>query len=100
MKFGEYVEDLMRVSSEYLTSSVLSSSNGRTSCVLLADIIPWIYIDSPVLNIARTMSSVRYRTDLKLYCAIEFSVIEALKLVTIEVESHSQTPDNSSLVCD
>ena len=37
----------------------------------------------------------------KLYCAIEFfSVIEALKPITIEVESHSQTPDHLSLVCN
>ena len=37
----------------------------------------------------------------KLYCAVEFfSVIEDLKLVTIEVESHSQTPSDPSVVCD
>ena len=60
LKFGEYVEYLMRVSSEYLTSSMLpslTSSDGRTLRVLLADVIPWIYIDSPALYIARTMSS-------------------------------------------
>ena len=37
LKFSEYVEYLTRVSSEYLTSSVLpspTSSDGRTSCVL------------------------------------------------------------------
>ena len=96
MKFGEYVEYLMCVSSEYLTSSVLPSlmsSDGQTSRILLADVIPWICIDSPALHIARTMSSVP-QTDLKLYCTIKFSAIEASKLVTIEVESwHSQTPD-------
>ena len=56
-KFSEYVENLVRVSSEYLTNSVLpslTSSDGQTSHVLLADIIPWIYIDSPALYIART----------------------------------------------
>ena len=55
LKFGESVEYLTRVSSEYLTSSALPSlmsSDGQTSCVLLADIIPWIYIDSPALYIA------------------------------------------------
>ena len=48
-KFSEYVEYFAHVSSEYLTSSVLpslTSSDGRTSIshVLLADVIPWIYI--------------------------------------------------------
>ena len=33
-------------------------------------------------------------TELKLYYTIEFfSVIEASKLVTIEIESHCKTPD-------
>ena len=61
LKFGEYVEYIMRVSSEYLTSSVLpslTSGDGWTSHILLADVIPWIYIDSPMLYIARTTSSV------------------------------------------
>ena len=47
LKFSEYVEYLARVSIEYLTSSVLPSmmsSDGRTSDVLFADVIPWIYI--------------------------------------------------------
>ena len=93
----------MRVSSEYLTSSVLpslTSSDGRTSRVLLGDVISWIYIDSPALYIACTMSSVPSdRSEVwKLYCAVEF--FSALKLFTIEVESHSQTPDDESLVCD
>ncbi len=60
LKFGEYVEYLTCVSNEYLTSSVLpslTSSDGWTSHVLLADVIPWIYIDSPKLYIACTMSS-------------------------------------------
>ena len=60
-KFGEYVEYLMRVSREYLISSVLpslTSSNSWISRVLLADVILWMYIDSPALYIARTMSSV------------------------------------------
>ena len=58
-----------------------------------------------MLCIACTMSSVPPdRSEVqKLYCAVEFFfVIKALKLVTIEVESHSQpvTPDDPSLVCD
>ena len=56
-KFSEYVEYLACVSNEYLTSSLLpslTSSDGRTSRVLLADVIPWIYIDSPAQYIART----------------------------------------------
>ena len=54
-KFSEYVEYLAHVFSEYLTSSVLpslTSSDGRTSHVLLADIMPWIYIDNPALYIS------------------------------------------------
>ena len=103
-KFNEYVEYLARVSSECLTSSVLpslTSSDGRTSRILLADVILWIYyIDSPALYIARTMNSVPLDQSevRKLYCAVEF--FSALKLFTIEVESHSQTPDDQSLVCD
>ena len=78
----------------------LTSSDGRTSRVLLADVIPWIYIDSPALYIARTMSSVPPdRSGVqKLYCAVEF--FSALKFFTIKVESYSQTPDDQSLVCD
>ena len=39
--------------------------------------------------------------DWMLYCAVNFfSVIEASKRVTIEVESHSQTPDDLNLVCN
>ena len=54
-KFSEYVEYLARVFSEYLTSSVLpslTSSDGRTSHVLLADVMPWIYINNPALYIS------------------------------------------------
>ena len=61
LKFSENVEYIVRVSSEYLTSSVLpslTSSDGRTSRVLQADVILWIYIDSPALYITCTMSSV------------------------------------------
>ena len=106
LKFGEYVEYLMRVSSKYLTSSVLPSlmssndaelhvfSRLTLSCAYI------LYIDSPVLYIYSTRHEQR-ATGPKLYCAVEFfSVIEALKLVTIEVESHSQTPDDPSLVCN
>ena len=101
LKFGEYVEYLTRVSSEYLTSSVLpslTSSNGWTSCVLLADVIPWIYVDSPALYIARTMSMSSMPTRPIWSCTAllsSSSVIEALKLVTIIC--HSQTPDVDSV---
>ena len=57
-------------------------------------------INSCALYITRTMSSVSLdRSEVqKLYCTVEFSVIEASKLVTTEVESHSQTPYHPSLV--
>ena len=90
----------MHVSSEYLTSSVLpslTSSDGRTSRILLTDVIPWIYIDSPALYIARYMSSVPLdQSEVQtLYCTVKFFL--ALKLFTIKVESHSQTHDDPSL---
>ena len=50
-----------------------------------------------MLYVAHTMSCVPPdRSEVwKLYCAIEFfSAIEALKLVTIKLKSHSQTPDD------
>ena len=100
LKFSEYVEYLSRVSSEYLTISLLpslTSNNSWTSRVLLTDIIPWIYIDSPALYIARSMSSVLLDQSevWTLYCAVKF--FSALKLFTIKVESHSQTHDDQSL---
>ena len=61
LKIGKYVDYQTPVSSEYIISCVLlslTSSDGRTSHVLLVDVIPWIYIGSPTLYIARTMSSV------------------------------------------
>ena len=54
LNFSEYVACIQR--SSMLPS--LMSSNGRILCVLLADVILWIYIDSPVLYIARTMCNV------------------------------------------
>ena len=69
-----YVEYLMHVSSEYITSWVLLSlisTASQTSRILLADVIPWINKASLVLyNIARTL---RNQPDVqKLYGAVEF----------------------------
>ena len=63
LKISKCVEYLMRVSSNKYASPVLCSAKWEQSEVQ------------------------------KLYCAVEFfSVIEASKLVTVEVESRSQTP--------
>ena len=80
----------------------LISTDGRTSHVLLAYVMPWTNEASLALyNIARIivkgLASVPCRDQpevWKLYCAVDFiTVIEASKLVTIEVESRSlQTP--------
>ena len=94
LKISKYVEYLTRVSSKYLTSSVLpslTSSDSRTSHILLADVIPWIYIDSPALiysthhchkGLARARLQQCDQPELrKEYCVVEFvSVIEASKL--------------------
>ena len=57
LKIGMYVEYLTHVFSEYITSWVLlslTSTAGRTSRVLLDDIILWINKASLALYIART----------------------------------------------
>ena len=64
---------------------------------LQADIIPWLSIDSPALYIARTVNSVPL-VDMKFGSFT--TLLNSLKLFTIEVESHSQTHDDPSLVCD
>ena len=48
----------MHVSSDYITSRVLlslTSTAGRTSRILVADVIPWINKASPALYTARTL---------------------------------------------
>ena len=66
---------------------------------LQADIIPWIYIhvDSPALYIVRTVNSMP-PVDMKFGSFT--TLLNSLKLFTIEVESHFQTHDDPSLVCD
>jgi hypothetical protein len=104
LKIGKYVEYIMRVSSEYFTNSVLPSlisTAGRTTCVFLAYVIPWMNKVSLALYIAHIIAQ-RATTDQselwKLYCTVEFvPVIEALKLVTNEVDSQFQTPSCASM---
>jgi hypothetical protein len=102
LKIGKYVEHLTPVSSEYLTSCKLlslTSTAGRTSRVFLAYVIPWINKASLALYIARIVQrATTNRSEVrKLYCAVKLvPVVEALKLVTIEVESRSQTPSQRS----
>ena len=77
----------------------LTSTDGQTSRVFLAYVMPWINKASLTLYIACIIVKGLARTRLqrdqqpevrKVHCAVEFvSVIEALKLVTIEVESRS-----------
>ena len=76
----------------------LTSTDGRTSHVLLADVILWIYIASPALYIARTVSNMPPDQSevQKLYYTVEFSVIEASQLVTMEVKRYSRTPSESA----
>ena len=94
LKIGNYVEYLMPVSSECIKSWVLlspTSTAGQTSRVLLAVVILWINKTSLALY-----SMHHAMTDLKFgsYTALSSSspVIEASKLVPVEVESQSQTP--------
>ena len=68
----------------------LISAAGQITCVLLAYVIPLIYIASlAVCSVPR-----HDRPEVwKLYCLVKFvSMIEALKFVTIEAESWSHTP--------
>ena len=77
----------------------LTSTDGRTSHVLLADVIPWIYIASPALYIARTVSNMPPDQSevQKLYYTVDFfSMIEASQLVTMEVKRCSRTPSESA----
>jgi hypothetical protein len=96
LKTGECVEYLIHVSSKYIRSWVLlslTSTAGRTSRVLLADVIPWTNIASLALHvyIARAMSRTNLKFDWKLYCTSSSSpVFEESKLVTVELESRSQ----------
>ena len=94
LKIGIYVEHLMHVSSEYITSWVLlslTSTTGWTSSIPLADIIPWINIASLVLYIAHTLRAMLRPTwcsEAVRHCRIR---LLWLKLVIVEVESRSQT---------
>ncbi len=77
---------LMRVSSEYFTSSVLpslTSTAGQTSRVLLAYVIPWLN-KTTIYSMQRAMPEF-----LKLYCAVEFvSVVDASKLARVGFKLH------------
>ena len=64
LKIHIYVEYLMHVSSEYITSRVLlslTSTAGRTSHVLVANVIPWINKASLALYIARMLCAMPCR---------------------------------------
>ena len=95
LKIGIYVEYLTHVSSEYITSWVLLSlisTADRTSRVLLADVIPWINKASLVLYIARTLCAMPRPTwcsEAVWRCRVR---LLWLKIVSVEVESRSQTP--------
>jgi hypothetical protein len=91
----------MPVSSEYVICCelpTLTSTAGRTSCVFLAYVIPWI--NEASLNAIYSMHStacMHATTDRsevrKLYCTVEFvPVVEASKRVIIEVKSRCQAP--------
>ena len=74
----------------------LTSTAGQISRVCLADAIPWIKLIKLALHyiIAHNMQVPCHdRSEVrKLYCTSSLSpVIEALKLVTVKVESWSQT---------
>jgi hypothetical protein len=93
LKISKYVKYLTPVSSEYLIGRELLSLTSITLRVFLACVIPWINKASLVLYIAhiaqRAMTN--WSEVWKLYFVIEFvPVVEASKLVTIEVESWSQ----------
>jgi hypothetical protein len=87
---------LMPVSSEYLISCELlslTSTADRTSHIFLAYVIPWINKASLELYVARHRVACH---DQPIWSCTALSssvpVVEASKLVTIEVESQSQTP--------
>ena len=99
LKIGMHVEYLTHTSSKYVTSWVLhvlslTSTAGRTSHVLLADIIPWINKTSLVLQVCtvRTLCAMLQPTrcsEAVWCCQVR---LLWLKLVIVEVESWSQTP--------
>ncbi len=87
----------MPVSSEYLISCELLSLTSTVGRNSHANVILWINKASLALYIHVARIVQRAMTDRsevwKLYCTVEFvPVVEASKLVTIEVESRSQTP--------
>ena len=93
LKIGKYVDYLTHVSSEYMYMYIKSwellspITTGQTSWVLLADVIPWI-------NKASLVCNAMNQPDIQSYTVLSSLslVIEASKLVTIEVESRSRTP--------
>jgi hypothetical protein len=63
----------MHVASEYIRSWVLlplTSTAGRTSRVILADVNPWINIASLALHIARAMSRSIWSLEAVLHCRV------------------------------
>ena len=88
----------MHVSSEYITSRVLlslTSTACRTLRVLLADVIPWINKASLALYIARKLCAMPRPTQCsEAVCNIMRcrGRLLWLKIVSVEVESRSQTP--------
>jgi hypothetical protein len=95
LKIGKYVELLTPVSFTSCELLYLTSTAGRASRVFLAYVVLWINKDSLALYIARiAQCATTDRSEVwKLYCAVELvPVTEASKLVSIEVESQSQTP--------
>ena len=92
LKIGMHVEYLTHTSSKYVTSWVLpslTSTAGRTSHVLLADIIPWINKTSLVLQVCtvRTLCAMLQ----PIWCSEAVWCCQVrllwLKLVIVEVES-------------
>ena len=94
-KISFIVEYLMHVSSEYIISWVilsLISTTSRTSRILLADVIPWMNKASLALYIARTLCAMPWpirRSEAVWHCRVR---LLWLKIVSVEVESRSQTP--------
>ena len=97
LKIGIYVEYLTHVSSEYIISWVLlslTSTTGRTSRVLLADVIPWINKASLVLYIVCTLCATLRPTwcsEAVWRCRV---CLLWLKIISVEVQSRLQTPSS------
>ena len=97
----------MPVPSEFILSRELlspTSTTGQTSRVLLADVIPWINKASVALYIAHIMPCIMHATtDLKFGSYNVLSslspVIEASKLVPVEVESLSSVIEMPASIC-